>query len=211
MSQPEENECRMLEDARQTSAERVTAYIQSLDPGLAAREDRIAADTAAENASLKSKLHKVIRLMDELASAASSYVACRSGCSACCKMNVSITVLEAERLAVASGKKLARVQQPVTHEPGRFAGVPCPFLKDDKCSVYADRPFACRAHFSFAADDYACQPQQAYAGGMGMVRFDGARKAYLDIARKTALRGFADIRDFFPENLPSFRARSSAP
>lgn len=32
-----------------------------------------------------------------------------------------------------------------------------------------------------------------------MVQFDGARKAHLEITAKTALKGFADIRDFFPE------------
>lgn len=203
MSWVENNDYRKLEEARQSSTERVTAYIQELDPGLAKREDRIASDIAAQNASLKSKLAKVTRLMDELSRAAYSYVACRSGCSACCKMNVSITVLEAERLAEVSGKRVARVLKPGMHKQDRFAGVPCPFLRGDKCSVYADRPFACRAHFSFAADSYACQPEHAYVGGMGMVRFDGVSKAYLDIASATALKGFADIRDFFPDSCPT--------
>lgn len=199
MSTPTNESPNRLTIARQTSAERASAYIGGLAPGLAAREDRIAADLAAQNASLKSKLAKATRLMDELADAASSYVACRPGCSACCKMNVSITVLEAERLATVSGKRLASVVRPIAHKQDRFAGIPCPFLKDEKCSVYADRPLACRAHFSFAADNYACQPENAYVGGMGMVRFDGVHKAYLDIAGATALKGFADIRDFFPE------------
>ncbi len=190
---------RQLTEARQTSVERATAFIQSLDPVLATREDRIATDLAAQNASLKSKLAKVTQLMDELSSAASSYVACRSGCSACCKMNVSITLLEAERLAAVSGKRLATVVRPMVHKQDHFAGIPCPFLKNEKCSVYAHRPLACRAHFSFAADDYVCQPENAYVGGMGMVRFDGVHKAYLNVAGATALKGFADIRDFFPE------------
>jgi|SRR5882672_598107 len=187
-----------LKRAQEISHARAASYIAALDPDINARDDRIAVELAHENASAKAKLGKIYRLLADADKAVKTFIACSRGCSSCCKMNVSITSVEAERLAALSGRRMARVVAPIKHSEARFAGVPCPFLRDDACSVYDSRPYACRAHYSFDVTAYWCHPSRAFRGGMGMVNFRGTQDAYEAIARDS-LGGLADIRDFFPD------------
>lgn len=187
-----------LEASRAAARARSQAFMASIPQELDARDDHIKADLARDNASLKSKLHKVYRIADEAGQVAAPFVACRRSCSACCRMNVSVTVLDAEQLAAVSGRRMAVVPRPIKHDEAKFSGTPCPFLANDECSVYAVRPFACRAHRSFDIDSYWCQPERSFVGEMSMVELGGAKAAYTAIAAATKFGGFADIRDFFP-------------
>lgn len=187
-----------LARAQARSKARVSEFLAKLDPAIDRRDDVIASTIALENSSVRSKLGKVYALLSEVSQAADGFVACGKGCSSCCKMNVSVTSIEAERLASLTGRAMARVQHPVAHAQARFAGVPCPFLVNEECSVYEARPYACRAHFSFDDTAFWCHPDRAYVGGMGQLELGGAKEAYLHIAGCSSLRGFADIRDFFP-------------
>ena len=135
-----------FDQSKRRSHERLTAFLENLPSGLNLRDDQIAGQLRRENASAKSKLGKIYALMAEVGSAAEPFVACGKGCSACCKMNVSISVIEAERLSVVSGRRMAALQRPIRHPEERYAGEACPFLVDDACSVYEARPYACRAH-----------------------------------------------------------------
>ena len=192
------NYAEKLAHARKTSMERAASLVASIAPDLNARDDRIAGELARENASAKAKLGKIYRLAAEFAEAAASFVPCSKGCAGCCKMNVSITSIEAQRLAEVSGRTMVDVRSPVTHSEAKFSSIPCPFLVDEVCSVYEVRPYACRAHFSFDLSSYWCQPARAYEDGMGVVELGGAKRAYLTIAMQSPMGGFADIRDFFP-------------
>lgn len=185
-------------DAVAVSKARASSFIASIPQDLADREDRIGEEVLRENSSTKSKLGKLYRLVEELGKAAESFIACGKGCSACCRMNVTISSMEAGRLAQFSGKSINRVDRHIYHETSRFAGVACPFLVENTCSVYEIRPYACRAHVSFDATAYWCEPERAYEEGMGMVSFDGAKSAYLAVLAKVPDSRFADIRDFFP-------------
>lgn len=187
-----------LERSIEQSNQRVKAFITALDPSIDKRDDSIAVELAFENSSPRSKLRKIYALLSDATENIQPFVACTKGCSACCKMNVSITSVEAESLATASGKKVAPVHRVPKHAEDKFSGVPCPFLIEDACSVYEVRPFACRAHHSFDLTSYWCQPERAYVKGMGMMRLGGAVQAYQAIATDTRLGGFADVRDFFP-------------
>lgn len=166
---------------------------------LDARDDAIAERLRRENSSAKSKLGKIYTLMADLSHAVSPYVACGKGCSDCCKMNVSISDIEAERLSMISRKPMAVVKQPVLHSLEDFSGIPCPFLVNDACSVYDARPYACRAHFSFDTSAYWCHPERSNVGDMSLLQMGGARQAYDDVVVGSRLQGFADIRDFFPK------------
>ena len=42
--------------------------------------------------------------------------------------------------------------------PYRDASLPCPFLKDGRCSIYEHRPLACRAHYALANPDNCKMP-----------------------------------------------------
>jgi Fe-S-cluster containining protein len=88
-----------------------------------------------------------------------SVSACKPGCSHCCHVPVSITDVEARLI----GQRVGIAPQSVPDAPGTEAAValehlpgapeksagytaPCPFLANDRCSIYEHRPLACRAH-----------------------------------------------------------------
>ena len=152
-----------------------------------------------ENSSLKSKLGKVYKLVDELGEAATPFIACKKGCSACCKMNVSISSVEAEQMALHSQKNINHLKRSIAHDIGHFSGIACPFLIENACSIYEVRPYMCRAHVSFDTSSYWCEPERAYDAEFQRVEFSGAMAAYKAIHEKTSNSIFADIRDFFSE------------
>jgi len=103
-------------------------------------------------------------------------LACAKGCRLCCTANVTLTSLEArliaahwsaeipgapiDALAAVSGQRfqprltinhiaeLCVQGEDVPEEAADPAAGPCPLLKGDDCSIYAVRPFACRAMVS---------------------------------------------------------------
>lgn len=96
-------------------------------------------------------------------------VACRAGCSYCCHQVVSARAAEIFLLARAiralPEEAAARLTERVMAaaaatrdmrvEERHRRNVPCPLLEDGRCSVYANRPLACRA---FASTDMeACR------------------------------------------------------
>lgn len=187
-----------IEEAKARSRTRFTEFLLAIPKDLDALDDVIAAQLRRENSSAKSKLGKIYSLISEVGRAVSPYVACSKGCSDCCKMNVSISIIEAERLSVLSRRLMTPVKHPIRHSQEEFSGVPCPFLADDKCSVYEARPYACRAHYSFDTSAYWCHPERSNKVEMSLLQMSGALQAYNEIVGGSPLRGFADIRDFFP-------------
>lgn len=187
-----------FEKARERSRSRLTTFLSILPKDLDARDDAIEETLRHDNSSAKSKLGKIYSLMSAVSQHVGPYVACGKGCSDCCKMNISISIMEAERLSTVSGKPMTTVKQPVRHTEDEFSGKSCPFLLGDSCSVYEARPYACRAHFSFDTSAYWCHPERSHRGEMTLLEMGGVRKAYDEIVVNSRLHGFADIRDFFP-------------
>lgn len=94
-------------------------------------------------------------------------VACRQGCAFCCHTYVSVSAPEALRAARAI-RALAEPARSATIERIRAADertrgldpdarkgqwIACPMLVDNRCSIYAARPLACRAEMSVDAAD----------------------------------------------------------
>jgi Fe-S-cluster containining protein len=122
---------------------------------------------ASENASAKSKRRKVIAIANRVTAALAPHVACKPGCSQCCHMNTMIYEHEAVRLAEVSGRTLVRLpfrSLDVVHAEGlKFNGTPCPFLAENQCSVYEDRPLVCRTHHSLREGTDECSMELAAA------------------------------------------------
>jgi hypothetical protein len=103
-------------------------------------------------------------------------VECRKGCDFCCHVNVTVTVLEAVRIAaaLAAGRQPQR-QSEILATAERLAGrdaegrqalrAACPLLVDGACSVYEIRPLACRALLSQSAR--SCEAHFAAVGPGG--------------------------------------------
>jgi len=78
------------------------AYAAGISDTLKRREDEFPHELRKLNAAAHTKLRKVYRLIDELGAAATSFVACKAGCAACCHMNVTVSALEAKQITAAT-------------------------------------------------------------------------------------------------------------
>jgi len=83
-------------------------------------------------------------------------IPCRAGCNYCCK-DERIVLTEKEAVLVVKhveeqldAERKAKVVSSilVAAPTNDQASVPCAFLIDERCSIYADRPLACRSYFS---------------------------------------------------------------
>lgn len=75
-------------------------------------------------------------------------IPCRSGCSTCCEQGppLQVTALEWELMRQAlSDLPEPQFQAIVARVEAYQASQPCPLLEQGRCSVYALRPFHCRA------------------------------------------------------------------
>jgi Fe-S-cluster containining protein len=109
-------------------------------------------------------------------------VACREGCSYCCKSEkICVSIEEIYMISMVifndlsgdEAENVARLVETVArlatskdtkniYNEGR--GAPCVFLKNDTCSIYAQRPMACRSYLSL--DNAPCE-SRLRDGGLG--------------------------------------------
>jgi Fe-S-cluster containining protein len=135
--------------------------------------------------------------------------ACRTGCSHCCHIPATISLVEAQLLGRASGRvpSAPRRSIRVTDENSMEALAamerqlqagplaPCPFLRAGRCSVYEVRPMACRTLLNLDDDDLLCR--HAEEGPADVPYADATKlKAFAFMAQPGTQ--YADIREFFP-------------
>ena len=176
---------------------RRAGFMSAIPPELLDAEDKLPAQVRSLNAATRSKLHRIYQVAEDLSNVRRPFVACKKGCSSCCHMNVSITKAEAERLAKASGRSMARIAAAPRHARDKFAGKPCPFLDSHgACSVYVDRPLSCRKHSSFFESASACDPSVMNNIEVPQVAFSVLDEALFAASGMDGAL-VADIRDFF--------------
>jgi Fe-S-cluster containining protein len=95
---------------------------------------------------------EIDRLVRELTDRVWAGIDCTT-CANCCKvLQPTLKVDEMKRLAgrlgMAEEEFIATYLRPgeVDEKRWQIRGKPCPFLKDDRCSVYEDRPNDCRGY-----------------------------------------------------------------
>ena len=152
---------------------------------------------------------KVIRLReiaDKVGAAIAPFTPCRKGCSACCHKPALISEMDAMLISEATGKPLAaprRVFDVTAGEEARrsffapYAGTPCPFLKDDACSIYEHRPIVCRVHHSLEATPAPCDQPTRNVAALDLTPIYAT-----ELRMAGPLMVWSDIREFFPLTVP---------
>jgi Fe-S-cluster containining protein len=123
-------------------------------------------------------------------------------------MEVNLYQVEADYIAANTGFRTAEAPEGVERRKGGWidSNRPCPFLKDDACSIYEFRPMVCRTHMSFEATNELCRPDNPNKDRKipqinRDTSYPGAMKAYAELAARYG-KGCADIRDFFGHTIP---------
>lgn len=161
--------------------------------------------TQAMNAkSPKAKIILLRQMTDKIVEAAKGLAPCRKGCNHCCHMATLVHLEEAQAIAKATGAKMTMPKAfnvelwNVEKLRARYDGVACRFLVNGACSIYAERPLACRMHVIVDRDNLLCEivPGQK-------IRVPMLDTKEVDWAISNAWGGplemkYADIREFFP-------------
>lgn len=121
-------------------------YYRGLEAASHALRDHVLSP-AAQAATVYHALQPLLNDTEHL-----GQLACRIGCSHCCKYPVGITYPEAARLAEALQSR-PELAERVRSDHAELSELPweslvghaCPLLIDDACSLHQDRPMPCRA------------------------------------------------------------------
>lgn len=111
------------------------------------------------------EIHGITRringLMDEAMEKAAGNIACKKDCHYCCHYRVVVQPHEVFAIvdhlrddpahlkrALGQAKENRKLIDQLTFQEHVATNIPCPFLEDGVCSVYAVRPAKCRAYHS---------------------------------------------------------------
>lgn len=152
----------------------------------------------AQNIASIERVKRLRRLADAYAAAVAPSAACTSGCSHCCHIGVTMFGPEAQLIAKETGRQLSPASDQISD--GSWARtdfgyhMPCPFLVDNKCSIYASRPLACRLQFNMDIDSLLCE---LVPGAAIPAPYFDHRQIDILIASSFVRHPVADIRDWF--------------
>ena len=136
---------------------------------------------------------------------ASPPVACKEGCYWCCYQAVPVTAPEAFRISKFLASKLGpeareKVEANLSQLDKRTRGltpkaraklrVPCAFLQEGRCTVYAVRPLACAEFTSFNVQD--CKRGQRIGFKPGSVIHEKARMVVFHGVQKGLSQGLRE-------------------
>lgn len=151
------------------------------------------------------------READLMVDAARNVSPCSSGCAHCCHIATLVAEPEANEIGRAIGRKpadppagaFARLEagsRPTDLSQAlqeRHFGAPCVFLRGAACSIYGDRPLACRLLISVDEDALLCRLVPGETITAPYIDTGMQRMAYL-VAMAGHGHRWADIRDWFP-------------
>jgi hypothetical protein len=145
-------------------------------------------------------LAEIYDYLDRYYAYSDGLVACKKGCSYCCHMPVVVSQVEAEYIAKQTGIKAATIQPKNPEDIVEWVDrdKPCPFLRNDMCSIYAFRPMNCRTHVSFENSNEKCHfdSKSKIAMTDRDSSFPGVMQAFRGLLLKCGPVS-GDIRDYF--------------
>jgi len=191
---------RTPEETRENAQRNYDALMAKIPVEVHRREERLVAELRALNAKPVAKLVRIYKSAETLFSYASDHVACRKGCAYCCHLAIQISQIEADNIGAKTGIVPIKLQRSINRDPYSFSEkTPCPFLKENQCSIYEHRPLICRVHVNLDIDAYWCEYDNWRKPGASVPEptFHSLTNAYGELNEK-AHAVMADIRDFFP-------------
>jgi hypothetical protein len=180
------------EKAHAWATENMQNVSKVIPENLLAKEERLLTKFIKSNRNPQNNLTALYDFMDKLAAHIHKITPCAKGCSNCCHFNVSISELEADYIA-----QEAKINLTKDRLPQDFHGQPCPFLKNNACSIYSVRPFVCRRHVFLGNSADWCHPDIANEDEFPQLGFTEIKKSYDFIVQQTNLTKRKDIREFF--------------
>jgi hypothetical protein len=146
------------------------------------------------------RLAQLIDLATRFNDAVLPHSACRPGCSHCCYILVPLSRSEAQMIAKATKRKLTEPLNPIDLGvprdplPTNYDN-PCTFLKGTHCTIYNDRPMACRTCVNMDDIPLLCELDPDSDSN---VPYADARPIWQLAAQVLGDQTYADIRDWFP-------------
>lgn len=136
--------------ARKASlAVRIPVVMEQIEQAFAPAKSKVEARLAqamVEPGARRGKFIKVNEILADVRAISSIHAACRAGCSACCTQRVQMSQTEADAIGYKIGRMPVQLRADyVSPEIDSFGPeTPCTFLSSGACTIYDDRPFACR-------------------------------------------------------------------
>lgn len=198
LPEPVRKRWRILNETIEKRAEEINAAV--IASGVSQRIDEELRQIQRNHAkSPRERLLALYRVADILGRAIAPYAACKARCSHCCHIPVAMAPTEARLIGSKTGRRAASPSLSLKADEGIAMGYgnPCPFLKDDACSIYEHRPLMCRVHWNMDDDALLCELHPEIDVGIPVPYMDvtSFRKLYIFICGPL----MADIRRFFPE------------
>ncbi len=142
------------------------------------------------------KLKDIYKYLEDYGDFVKTFSVCSKGCSHCCKIDVTITELEAKLIEEETHRK--RKPRQLIASTGHTS--PCPFLGDGgECTIYEVRPFHCRT-FHTLDDPKYCETGEdhkiygSFNGIYTVTIYEKLNQMRQHLNGKGAIM---DIRDFF--------------
>jgi len=159
-------------------------------------------------APIRKRVERLAVIREEVAAIVAPVSSCKEGCSHCCKMAVGITGTDAAAIAKHLGIKarpvpaidLAALEDPRDAAVTKYMGTVCPFLKNNRCSIYEVRPMACRTHYNLSAFPEVCNVIDYPGNDVPNLDWRPVwhAEAFLELETHGPNTRLGDIREFFP-------------
>lgn len=154
----------------------------------------------------RKRLSMLRALADRINAVLAPYVACRPNCASCCHIAVEISGWEATQIGRELGLRVREVRNSIDTTGGinvckesaeRWLGQACGFLKDGRCSIYANRPLACRLHHNL--DDSPAQCSTDIPINESLVPTMDFQLVWVAYAALSVGTAVGDLSEFFAE------------
>jgi Fe-S-cluster containining protein len=157
------------------------------------QEEKLFDKVIKSKTNLTKKLVSLYEFMDGLSGSFSHLTPCKKGCSYCCEIRVDVSKIELSLIKSKAKKAYNNATKDLV------IGEPCPFLKDNSCSVYEVRPFLCRRHQVFTPTNKLCVNNDEL--GQELLSFSEVERSYIHILSESHFDKPKDIREYFQSEI----------